>query len=55
MSTLEEFDPTTATRHWFAKKQRKPRLGEKAKIQQWFNGVFKESETRKRKARTVKF
>lgn len=42
MPTLEEHEPSHATRHWMARNQREPRVGEKAKRPEWYKGVFAE-------------
>lgn len=43
MCTLSEYDPSPAAEHWLSLKNRKPRLGDEAKKQEWFKGVFPEA------------
>lgn len=56
MCSLEQFDPTTAARHWMTLKERRVRCPNKAKQQSWYNGVFtQESRPVKAPKRKINF
>lgn len=42
MCSLVEFDPTSATNYWLARKERCPKSNHKVRQQEWFRGVFNE-------------
>lgn len=44
MCNLSEYDPIPAIEHWLALKERKPRLGTKAREQEWYTGIFPEAQ-----------
>lgn len=53
MGSVEKFDPKPATNFWMKEKQRKPHNNSKNREQEWFNGVFEESKSRKNHSRTI--
>ena len=43
MTTLDLFDPIPSLNHWFSLRGRHDRTNQKAKEQEWFQGVFHEA------------
>ena len=43
MSTMDSFNPIPSLNHWFMLSNRHSKANDKAKLQEWFHGVFREA------------
>lgn len=56
MSTLDEFDPSTAANQWINQKRRRPQSNTDSTVkdQEWFSGVFSGVKKRKKRDENAK-
>lgn len=53
MGPLEKFDPTPAVQNWMAKRKRRPKVNNKAHLQDWFRGVFEQPPDNQKKNKEI--